>query len=182
MIDSINPCAFAVLIILLSYLTSLADRRKMMGVGLAYIDTVFVVYLFEGLGFLIVVQTYEISQIVFTIAAFIVIIAGLLQIGEVLVHRVRFTLSIPESMKTAIDEKIRMATIPSAIVLAGLVSIVELPCSGAIYLAILGLIRNSMTSAEGLPYLLLYNFIFILPLVIILLIVYYGVSPGRVEV
>jgi cytochrome c biogenesis protein CcdA len=58
---------------------------------------------------------------------------------------------------------------------------VELPCTGGIYLAILGLLGDRMTLAEGIPYLLLYNLIFVLPLILILIVMYWGGTPERLE-
>jgi len=180
-IDSINPCAFAVLIILLAYLTSLGERRRIALVGCTYIATVFVVYFVAGLGLLTVVQQTGLTGIVFTFAAVVAILAGLINIAEVLLKREIFTLAIPASQKGAIDRYIKKASVPSAIVLGALVSMVELPCTGGIYLAILGLLGNRMTLVEGIPYLLLYNLIFVLPLVLILVVMYWGGTPERME-
>lgn len=180
-IDSINPCAFAVLIFLLAYLTSLGERRRVLMVGVTYIATVFVVYFVAGLGLLTIVQQLGLTGIVFTFAAVIAILAGIINIAEVLIRRDIFTLAIPVSQKAAIDEYVKRASVPSAIVLGALVSMVELPCTGGVYLAILGLIGNRMTLAEGIPYLLFYNLIFVLPLILILLLVFWGGTPERME-
>jgi len=56
----------------------------------------------------------------------------------------------------------------------------ELPCTGGVYLAILGLIAKN-AYAMAIPYLLLYNIIFVLPLVIILLAVSFGFSAEKAE-
>jgi cytochrome c biogenesis protein CcdA len=180
-IDSINPCAFAVLIFLLAYLTSLGERRRVLMVGVTYIATVFIVYFLAGLGLLTVVQQLGLTGIVFTFAAVIAIIAGLINIAEVLLKREIFTLAIPVSQKAAIDTYVKRASVPSAIVLGALVSMVELPCTGGVYLAILGLIGDRMTLMEGIPYLLFYNLIFVFPLILILLLVYWGGTPERME-
>ncbi|MCQ1537399.1 cytochrome c biogenesis protein CcdA [Methanocalculus taiwanensis] len=180
-LDSINPCAFAVLFVLLAYLTSLHDRRRMLLVGLTYIGIVFAVYFAAGLALLGFVHSLGISGPVFTIAALVVIGAGLVQILDLLLKRNGFSLSIPDAAKEKISRYIRRATIPSAVLLGALVSLVELPCTGGIYLAILGLMSDRMTFAEGLPYLILYNIIFVLPLTIALAVVYSGTSPDRVE-
>ncbi|MFA5268918.1 MAG: cytochrome c biogenesis protein CcdA [Methanoregula sp.] len=180
-IDSINPCAFAVLIFLLAYLTSLGERRRVLAVGVTYIATVFVVYFLAELGLLTVVQQLELTGIVFTIAAVIAILAGLINIAEVLFRREIFTLAIPVTKKAAIDEFVKRASVPSAIILGAFVSMVELPCTGGVYLAILGLIGDRMTLLEGIPYLILYNMIFVFPLLLILLVVYWGGTPERME-
>jgi len=66
-------------------------------------------------------------------------------------------------------------------VLGILVGIFELPCTGGIYLAILGLVSTNYTLMEGLPYLILYNIIFVLPLIVILLLVAFGLDPERAD-
>jgi len=182
LVDSINPCAFAVLLILLAYLTSLGERRRIVMVGCTYIATVFVVYFIAGLGLLTFVQGLGLAGIVFTFAAVVAILTGLINIAEVLLKREIFTLAIPPSQKGAIDRYIKKASVPSAIVLGALVAMVELPCTGGIYMAILGLLGDRMTLAEGIPYLLLYNLIFVLPLILILLVMYWGGTPERIEV
>jgi cytochrome c biogenesis protein CcdA len=45
------------------------------------------------------------------------------------------------------------------------------PCSGAIYLAVLGLLAAQATLAQGVAYLMLYNLLFVLPLVALLAVV-----------
>jgi cytochrome c biogenesis protein CcdA len=182
LVDSINPCAFAVLIILLAYLTSLGERRRIVMVGCTYIVTVFIVYFLAGIGLLTFVQGLGLAGIVFSFAAIVAVIAGLINIAEVLLKRDIFTLAIPVSQKDAIDRYIKRASVPSAIVLGALVAMVELPCTGGIYLAILGMLGDRMTIAEGIPYLLLYNLIFVLPLILILLVMYWGGTPERMEV
>jgi cytochrome c biogenesis protein CcdA len=92
-----------------------------------------------------------------------------------------FILAIPESRKGVIEKYIREASVPAAFILGVLVGIFELPCTGGIYLAILGLMSKTVTFSEGLPYLILYNFIFVLPLIAILLIVSFGLSPETVN-
>lgn len=180
-VDSINPCAFAVLFVLLAYLSTLDDRRRMLQVGLVYIGTVFVVYLLAGLALLGFVHSLEITSPFFSLAALIVILAGLFQIGDVVRKKHAFSFSIPDRFRERIGNYIRRATIPSALLLGAFVSIVELPCTGGIYLAILALLADRMTFMEGLPYLILYNLIFVLPLLLVLLIVYRGLAPGHLD-
>jgi cytochrome c biogenesis protein CcdA len=49
-----------------------------------------------------------------------------------------------------------------------LVGLCTVPCSGAIYLAVLGLLAAHETQAVGYAYLVLYNLLFVLPLVALL--------------
>jgi cytochrome c biogenesis protein CcdA len=181
LIDSINPCAFAVLIFLLTYLVSLHERRRVLTAGLVYIGAVFTVYLLSGLGLFAVVQQAGIAGIVATIAAVISIVAGIINVADVVRNKEMPILSIPASQKNRIQKYVTQATLPAALMLGALVSIVELPCTGGVYLAILGILSSTMTLSAGIPYLLLYNLIFIAPLVVILLVVYAGVSTDTLE-
>ncbi|MDD1744276.1 MAG: hypothetical protein LUQ20_00455, partial [Candidatus Methanoperedens sp.] len=70
-------------------------------------------------------------------------------------------------------------TLPAVILLGFFVTLVELPCTGGIYLAILSIMHINKTF--GIPYLLLYNFIFVLPLIIMVFIAYYGVKAEKIQ-
>lgn len=181
LVDSINPCAFAVLIFLLTYLVSLKDKRRVLLSGLVYISAVFTAYFVSGLGLFAVIQQTGIAAPVATIAAVIAILAGIINVIDAVRDRPVPLLSIPLSQKDRIRGYVTRATLPAAFILGILVSIVELPCTGGVYLAILGLLSSTMTLSAGLPYLLLYNLIFVLPLVVILFVVYAGVSAETLE-
>lgn len=60
---------------------------------------------------------------------------------------------------------------PSIMVSAVLVAVFEFPCTGAVYFGIIGLFASTTPWFEGYGYLLLYNFAFVLPLLMILLAV-----------
>lgn len=179
--DSINPCAFAVLIFLLAYLLALGAGRRMVKVGLTYIAVVFIVYFLSGLGIFTAVQTTGLTRLVFNLAAGVAIFAGLINVKDFFWYGRGFTLAIPESKKPLLERYIHKASLPAAVVLGFLVSMFELPCTGGVYLAILGLLADRMTRLAAMPYLALYNLIFIFPLFVILFIVYKGISPERLE-
>ncbi|MCC7468973.1 MAG: hypothetical protein IT504_07270 [Burkholderiaceae bacterium] len=180
--DGINPCAFAVLIFLILSLISIESRSKMLVVGSVFIFAVFCFYFMSGLGIFAVVQSAGISQIISIVAAVIAIAAGLYSILSVAGgEKGPALLSIPERGKGIIEPYIRKASIPAAFIVGILVGMFELPCTGGIYLAILSLISNRMGIIEGIPYLLLYNLFFILPLVIILVVFAFGLPVERLE-
>ena len=180
-VDSINPCALTVLIILLLSIIALQSRRQVLMVGITYIAAVFLFYFISGIGVLSFVHISGISSLIALGAAVIAIVLGVANIIEAAVKKDGFLLAIPESKKPVIERYITTATLPAAFVLGVLVGIFELPCTGGIYLTILSLISNTLTFSEGIPYLLLYNFIFVLPLIAILLAVVLGIPPERVN-
>jgi len=179
--DSVNPCAFAVLIFLLLSIITLQSRRRVLMVGGIYIAAVFVFYLLSGIGLFALVQGSGFSSVLYTGAAALAIILGLVNIIDVIRKNEGFILAIPESKKGVIERYVNTASLPAAFILGILVGIFELPCTGGIYLAILSMMSRTMTFQDGLPYLVLYNLIFILPLIVILLIVTFGLSPERVN-
>ena len=168
-IDSINPCAIGVLILLLSTLLVMRQsKKKMLLFSMAYIGAVFVTYVLAGLG----LMTF-LSQIPLIAAAYISIVvasiltvAGLIEIKDFLWYGKGFSLSIAPSMAKRINEYAMKVTLPSLLLLGAFVAAVELPCTGGPYLAIILLLSQHFDlAAFGL--LLLYNLIFVLPLLII---------------
>ncbi|MFA6363440.1 cytochrome c biogenesis CcdA family protein [Methanoregula sp.] len=182
-IASINPCGLAVLIILLLSIIALQTRRQVLMVGITFIAAVFLFYFIAGLGFLSFINNSAtgISSLIATAAAAIAIVLGLVNIVDAAVRKEGFLLAIPVSKKPVLERYIRTATLPAAFVLGVLVGIFELPCAGGLYLTILGLVSSTTTLAEGIPYLLLFNLIFILPLIVVLLVVVFGLPPERVN-
>jgi cytochrome c biogenesis protein CcdA len=182
LIDSINPCAFSVLIFLLISIVALENRRRILMIGGMYITAVFIFYLLSGFGLFTIVSFSGLSRGLSLLGATVAVVLGVISVLDVLRNRDEFLLAIPPSKKEQIERYISTASLPAAFALGILVGIFELPCTGGIYLAILGLISRSYTLMEGLPYLVLYNFIFVLPLILILLLVSYGVAPERANV
>jgi len=179
LVDSINPCAFSVLIFLLITIVAIENRRRILMVGGVYIAAVFIFYLLSGAGLFSLVHLSGFSVVLSIVGATVAIVLGLVNVIDVIKNKDDFILGIPASKKEMIEHYISGASLPAAFVLGVLVGIFELPCTGGIYLAILGLMSRSYTVMEGLPYLVLYNIVFVLPLVFILLLVTFGISPQR---
>jgi cytochrome c biogenesis protein CcdA len=153
----------------------------MLLVGTIYIIAVFIFYFLSGLGIFAIVQVSGISRIFSVIAASLAILFGLITIRDAFFGDKGAFLAIPESRKGVIDAYVKKGSLPAAFVLGILVGMFELPCTGGIYLAILSLLSHQGTITAGLPYLLLYNVIFVLPLVAILLIISFGIPPERLN-
>lgn len=182
LIDSINPCAIGVLVLLIATLISLSkNRNKMLGVGMIYISAVFITYLAAGFGLLYFIQKLNISEELSYIVAFLVIILGLIEIKDFFWYGKGISLQIPKNRAQQIMKYIKHITIPGSIFLGIFVAAVELPCTGGPYLAITTLLAKIGFSWYVFWLLVVYNFIFVLPLLIILGLVYFGVSTKRVQ-
>jgi cytochrome c biogenesis protein CcdA len=182
LIDSINPCAIGVLILLIATLVSLSkDRKKMLVVGMIYISAVFVTYLAAGFGLLVFIQRLNISNTLSWIVGILVIGMGLLEIKDFFWYGKGLTLQIPPKRAEQIKKMMKKISIPGSIILGIFVAAVELPCTGGPYLAITTLLAKIGFSFEVFWLLVLYNIIFVLPLLIILLLVYFGVKAKTIK-
>lgn len=180
--DGINPCAFAVLIFLLTFLLEISDKRKrMVKAGSVYIAAVYITYLLAGLGLLSAIQYIGAGGIIMYVAAAVAIIAGLINIKDYFWYGKGISLRIPEGRKPMINRWINKANVPAALVLGFMVSMFELPCTGGIYLAIIAMLASSVTSGLAAVYLAIYNIFFVLPLIIIFALVVRGMSAERIE-
>ena len=186
--DSINPCVFGVLIFLLAFLTRVfKSRNRMLLGGLLYSLVVYVTYLALGFGILRATMSIGIASGIYWIAALIAIFAGLLEIKDFFWYGRGLTLQmIPGAgarlkMYTVRIEKLQQQHPSLSMVLVGLLGVfvvlVELPCTGAPYFAILALLAKG-SYAVAVPYLLFYNLVFILPLLVVIGITYFGKGEG----
>ena len=181
LVDGINPCAFSVLIFLLITIMALDTRRKMVYIGSLFILAVFTFYFLSGLGLFTIIQSAGISRAMSLIAAIIALLFGAVSIVDGIRGKPSQLLSIPESKKAIIDRYVKKISLPGALVLGVLVGMFELPCTGGIYLAILSLLSNRMSIIDGIPYLLVYNLFFVLPMIVILAVVAFGIPVERLD-
>ncbi|MDP3726464.1 MAG: hypothetical protein Q8R36_04690, partial [bacterium] len=91
-----------------------------------------------------------------------------------------FSLSIPASFAEKIHTYSQKATIPGVIFLGIFVSAVELPCTGAPYLAIITILAQSFDFSAFLM-LVIYNVIFVFPLIVMLLLVARGMELQKLN-
>jgi cytochrome c biogenesis protein CcdA len=182
LIDSINPCAIGVLVLLIATLLGLSkDKKKMIAVGSIYIMAVFVTYLIAGFGLLAFIQKFNISHELSWIVGILVIILGLIEAKDFFWYGKGLTLAIPPRRAEQIKKMMKKVSVPGAIVLGIFVAAVELPCTGGPYLAITTLLAKIGFSMHVFWLLVLYNFIFVLPLIVILAVVGFGVSAEKVK-
>lgn len=183
-IDSINPCAIGVLILMVSVvLGSGKSTKRLLLLGGMYIFAIFATYLAAGLGLV-----YFLSEIPIVIAEYLsiavgllVILAGMLEIKDFFWYGKGFSLQIPHYFAKKIQEfSTSKTTVAGVMLLGAFVAAVELPCTGAPYLAIITVLRiNFDWTAFGL--MVLYNLIFVAPLLIILAVVAGGAKISSVQ-
>lgn len=176
-IDGINPCAFAVLLFLMTILFELSgSKKRILRIGISYITSFFLTNLAMGL------LVYWFSDLVFggstlplKFAAGVAMFAALINIKDFFWYGKGFSLKIPDGAKKIYKPLIMRASVPACVILGFLIAIFEAPCSASIYYAVIEMLRTKTTTLiSAIPYLLIYNLMFILPLVILFAIVYEG--------
>ncbi|MEK7646787.1 MAG: cytochrome c biogenesis protein CcdA [Patescibacteria group bacterium] len=171
LMDSINPCAFSILILTIAFLFSIGKLRSdILKIGGIYILGIFLIYLAIGLGILQTLHLFNTPHFMAKVGATLLVAMGLLSVIGHLFPNFPIKLKIPHASHARIAELMEKASMPAAFILGGLVGLCEFPCTGGPYLLVLGLLHDQATYLRGLGYLLFYNAIFVLPLVIILLI------------
>ena len=171
LIDSINPCAFSILILTIAFLFSIGQlRTRVIQIGGIYIFGIFLSYILIGLGLLHAFHLFNTPQFMGKLGAFLLIVLGSINLMNEFNPNFPIKLKIPAAAHHKMAQLMDKGSMPAAFGLGALVGICEFPCTGGPYLMVLGLLHDQGTYLRGLGYLLLYNLIFILPLVIILLL------------
>lgn len=182
LVDSINPCAIGVLIFLCSTLLAMAKSvKRMLMAGFIYVLAVYITYFLAGIGLLYFLQRFNLAEPIGIVVGIIIIILGFFEIKDFFWYGKGFSLQIAPARAEKIKKLAQKATLPVIVGLGFLVAAVELPCTGGPYLAITTYLANRVTDNplyyfRAIIYLLIYNFIFVLPLLIIIGVVYAGRS------
>jgi len=171
LIDSINPCAFGILILTIAFLLSLQkSRSSILKIGGVYILGLLTVYFLIGLGILQALHLFNTPHFMAKVGAALLVALGGINLINEFFPSFPIKLRIPQVAHEKIASLMNKASLPAVFLLGALVGLCEFPCTGGPYLMVLGLLHDQGTYLAGVGYLLLYNLIFILPLVIILLI------------
>lgn len=180
-VDAINPCALAVLTLMLIAIMSYNPKKKykVLLAGLAFSFSIYVMYLLYGL---IIVKFFQIvSQLViaklyiYKALAIFAIILGLFNIKDAIYYKPGGLLrEMPMSWRPKVKKIISGITSPTGAILVGFfVTVFLLPCTMGPYV-IVGGILSTLEFIKTLPWLLLYNFIFIFPMLAITFGIYIG--------
>lgn len=180
LIDSINPCAIAVLLILLTTLITAQKKKRVLGAGIAFVIGLFIAYFLFGLGIFSTIHFIAYKQYFHLIVGIFAITVGTyyLYTGIRPPKNAKQVCIGGVCAKDSFSARLiyRITSIPTAFLAGVMVSIFELPCTGGPYILTLGLLSQSHNWIEIIPILLYYNFIFVLPLIILTFVVYWGFS------
>jgi len=194
LIDGINPCAFSTIIIFVLYLTFSAYKRGLiLKVGIIFALAVFLAYLLIGLGLLEFVRQLRFLPklrraipLFSGILAFVLGFLSLYDFYKIKKEKLKeITLQLPDAIKDTIKKLIwkklkKEHYLISALVIGFLVGVLEFPCTGQVYFPIVLALRHVPSlHVHVFGYLLLYNFMFIIPLLVVFAFVYWGTTSDR---
>jgi thiol-disulfide isomerase/thioredoxin len=179
-LDSFNPCAFFVLLFLLSMLIHVRSRSRMFFIGGIFV-------LFSGLiYFLFMAAWLNIFMIVGQITAItiaggvVALLIGGINVKDFFLFKQGVSLVIPESAKPKLFDRMRgllkaptlPAMIAGTVVLAISANAYELLCTAGfpmVYTRVLTL--HKLTTSQYYQYLVLYNIVYVLPLALIVAVI-----------
>jgi cytochrome c biogenesis protein CcdA len=183
LVDGVNPCAISTLIFFISVLViAKVNRRLRLLVGMSFISASFVVYTAMGFGFIYLfrqVHDFElISRLLKIVVGLCMIPLAFLSYRDAWRFRKNarpssVTLQIPERTKKRIHSLINSRIGAGAPIIGGFVAgagvtILESVCTGQGYIPVLTLLlRENITNMTAWGMLILYNLLFITPLVIV---------------
>jgi len=181
--DSINPCTFAVLVLLLGTLLVAGKKGKMLRAGFAFISAIYISYFLMGIGIFSAIQAAGVQRPFILVVSCLAILLGLWNMKDYLAYGKWFTIEVPQRWRPAVKKLTSsVVSVPGAFAIGVLDSLFLLPCSSGPYIAILALLSKTTTRSHGMGLLVLYNLIFILPLLIITFAVNYGyTTTARAE-
>lgn len=171
LIDSFNPCAIGVLLVYVALLLGTnAPRSFILIFGGFYILATYITYFLIGLGILHVIHLFGIPHFFGWVAAILVLGFGLFYLKDYFWPEWRIPLISPFLSSCRMIAWNRKLTLLSAVVLGFLIGVCEFPCSGGIYLGTVALLSLKETFWKGIFYLMVYNLMFIIPLVVIFIL------------
>ncbi len=196
LLDGINPCAFALMVFFLTYLSILPGyRRKILYVGISFIAGVFLAYFSLGLvlkEFVNLIKPVRwVLRGVFILLAMVTSIFGIMNLMDYVKYRKgkaeEMKMVLPESLRKFSHRIIRSrlmmgGMVAGAFISALIVSLVELVCTGQIYLpTIIYVMALPGMKIKAIFYLLIYNISFVLPLIFILILFYSGITEKTLQ-
>ncbi len=194
LIDGLNPCAFATLVFFISYMAFTGRRgRDILFVGIAFTLGVFLTYLLVGVGLLRVIQSLSfftaLGRWVYLLTALLCVVLAALTFRDYFKARKgqvsEMALRLPMSLRRRIHQVIResaqvRAFVAMAFITGFVVSLIELACTGQVYLpTIVYVLSVPEMAARAFLYLVLYCLMFIVPLAMVFVLSYLGTTSEQ---
>jgi len=179
-LDGLNPCAFALLVLFATYTLTLVNsvtsdgsptalaRRRLLGAGSLYVGAVWITYFLVGLGLFAFLSWLGEDHLITRIAAVLALVMALWMVKDILLPGWGPALAAPHATHGWMHRAMERGGLGGMLLAGVLVGICTVPCSGAIYIDIVAVLHASGGGVTGLALLALYNLAYIVPLVALL--------------
>src|SRR3989344_4808714 len=135
LVDSINPCAFSILLLTIAFLFSLGQvRSSILKVGGFYVAGLFLIYILIGLGILQTLHIFNTPHFMAKIGASLLILLGGINLINEFFPSFPIKLRIPQAAHSKMAMLMEKASVPAVFLLGALVGLCEFPCTGGPYL------------------------------------------------
>ncbi len=180
--DAINPCALAVLLILMATTIAQGHKRRALLSGLSFSFAIFLSYLAMGLGLYHAFNAFHFTQAFSYFIALIAFLLALFNLKDFFWYGRGFRMEVPLSWRPKLKSLLQSVTGPlGAFLIAFLISLFLLPCTSGPYLVVIGMLSQKTTASLALRYLILYNLVFISPMLLITFATYFGLNLKKAE-
>ncbi len=191
LIDGINPCAISTLVFFMSLLIiSKIGRRGSLLMGISFCVASFVTYTAIGFGLLRCLHMLEIFPSIrrwfeIGMATILFILAYFSFRDAVRFSRThdprKVSLQLPDRIKNVIHKLVRKGfkshyLIISGLIVGCLVTLLETVCTGQVYLPTMTVVLKQDSDLRIWSLLLLYNTMFIMPLIVALVLTRFGLT------
>ena len=175
LVDSINPCTIAVMVLLCGAIMASKGRAGALVSGIVFSLTIFFMYLLYGLGIMKAITAFELTAAFYSAVTVGALILAVMELNAYFNYRPGFlAVEMPLFIRPYAKKAAAGATSPLGVAVAAMLcSAFLLPCSSGPYLLVLGMLAKAAT-LQTLAYLVLYNAFFILPMLGITVEIYLG--------
>ena len=195
LIDGLNPCAFATIVFLVSYLSFLGKQSKeILTYGIIFTFGVFIAYIIAGVGLMAGLRQLSgfpmITKGIYLVIGLFAFVLGIISFYDYLQfrggHLEKMKLQLPMVLKKKIHGIIRVQTRSTKAGFLGtfflgfVIAATEVVCTGQVYLPTIGYIMSvPKLRVNAFFHLILYNIMFIIPLVGVFVAAFFGVTSER---
>lgn len=185
-VNGLNPCAFAVLAYFMGVVSVHRSRKEILKIGSFYVLSIYLVYLGIGFGLTQVIISSRYVQAISRFLGGSIIAVAIANLWGTLKHDSKLLPKIPRRLILPITRRfsrswIQKSAVVAALLFGGIVAALEFPCTGGVYTGIIGML-SLRTDLTPILYLLGYNFMFVMPLIILLMLSYRIVNfPSLIE-
>ncbi len=181
LVDAINPCTLAVQVLLLSSLLASRGRKSVLIGGILFSLTIYAMYALYGLGILAAIYAANVQSFLKIILKALLIFLASLEIIAFFRYRPGLvSVEMPKAFRPFAKSLLLSVQSPlMTIPVAALCSVLLLPCSSGPYAVALMIVANWQAILRILT-IAYYNLLFIIPMIAITLIVYFGTKPKKI--